>query len=388
MIIRLALSLIRELAEQFPAVLILGPRQCGKTTLARRFLSGDYYDLEKPSDRQIFLGDIEPALRNMGRPLIIDEAQTLPELFPVLRSIIDEQRNPGRFYLLGSVNPALIRHISESLAGRVGIVELTPFLYPEAKKCALNLPAVWLKGGFPNACQTSSPVQWTRWLEAYVQTFVERDMARYGLKNSPFDIRRFMVMTANLHGGLLNTSDLGRSMGVTYHTIRHYLDILEAHYLVRRLAPFHANLGKRLVKMHKIYIRDSGLLHHLLGIGSERALLESPRRGASWEGWVIEQLISMELLHKSGSQFFFYRTSAGAEIDLLIIRGADKIGFEIKSAQSAHPRDWTTLAAERASGIITRGYVVYMGKCRYPAAEGIEAIGAEEIIMKAAIGRI
>jgi len=170
----------------------------------------------------------------MGRPLIIDEAQALPELFPVLRSIIDEQRNPGRFYLLGSVNPALIRNISESLAGCVGIVELTPFLFPEAKICALNLPVVWLKGGFPNACQTSNPVQWTHWLEAYVQTFVERDMARYGLKNSSFDLRRFMGMTANLHGGLLNTSDLGRSMGVTYHTIRHYLDLLEAHYLVRR----------------------------------------------------------------------------------------------------------------------------------------------------------
>lgn len=192
MITRLALDLIHELAEQFPVVLILGPRQCGKTTLARNFLSGDYYDLEKPSDRQIFLGDIEPTLRNKGRTLIIDEAQTLPELFPVLRSIIDEQRSPGRFYLLGSVNPALIRHISESLAGRVGIVELTPFLFSESRKCGLNLPDAWLKGGFPNACQTTSPIQWTRWLEAYVQTFVERDLARYGLKNSSFDIRRFM----------------------------------------------------------------------------------------------------------------------------------------------------------------------------------------------------
>lgn len=177
-------------------------------------------------------------------------------------------------------------------------------------------------------------------------------------------------------------------MGVTYHTIRHYLDILEAHYLVRRLAPFHANLGKRLVKMRKIYIRDSGLLHHLLGIGSDRALLESPRRGASWEGWVIEQLISLELLCKTGSQFFFYRTSAGAEIDLLIMRGSDKIGFEIKAAESAHPRDWTTLAAGRASGIITRGYVVYMGNRRYPAAEGIEAIGVEEILAESAAKRI
>jgi hypothetical protein len=306
MIPRQAIGLIKGLAAQFPAVLILGARQCGKTTLARSFLKGEYFDLEKPSDLQVFLADPELALRRFRAPLIIDEAQTLPEIFPILRSIIDERRSAkGRFFLLGSVNPALIKQISESLAGRVGVVELTPFLFAEAKKMGVDLATHWLRGGFPDACSEENAGNWQRWQENYIRMFTERDLLRHGVKLSHIQTRRLMTMLAHQHGQLMNASELGRSLGITYHTVNAYLDLLEGHYLCRRLTPYYANLGKRLVKSPKVYIRDSGVFHYLLGIADERQLLESPYRGNSWEGYMVEQLIAVEQLAHAGSQFFF-----------------------------------------------------------------------------------
>lgn len=381
MVPRLAVRLVKKLARQFPAVLLLGPRQCGKTTLAREFLKGAYFDLEKPSDQQVFLGDPELAIRRLKEPLVLDEAQSIPALFPVLRAVIDEHRNrKGRFYLLGSVNPALARGISESLAGRVGIVELTPFLYREVKPLKLGLPEYWLKGGFPDACRERKAEPWLRWQEAYAQTFIERDLVRHGVGTSGIELRRFMAMLAHLHGGLLNASDLGRSMGLTYHTIQNYIDIFEAHYLTRRLYPYSQNVGKRLVKSPKIYVRDSGLLHYLLGISDERALLESPRRGFSWEGLLIEQLVARENLRRAGSRFWFYRTHAGIEVDFIIDRGKERTGFEFKCASSATPRDANGLKSALTDGIISKGYIVHMGGRRYPMADRIECVGAEELL--------
>ena len=214
MISRLAEKLIHELAEQFPVVLILGPRQCGKTTLAKHFLDAEYFDLERPADQDIFLDDIEFALNQFKHPLILDEAQTLPELFPVLRSLVDRNRQlNGRYFLLGSVNPSLIRKISQSLAGRVGIVELTPFLFPELSSKTTDLTALWLKGGYPDAFNAANASHWQRWQENYARTLIERDIPAHGGKLSAIQIRRFMGMIANLHGGLLNASDLGRSLG-------------------------------------------------------------------------------------------------------------------------------------------------------------------------------
>ena len=340
MIRRFAQSLVRAYAEQFPAVLVVGPRQCGKTTLARHFLQGTYLDLEKPSDYQVFAGDIELALSRLDEPLILDEAQVVPQLFSVLRSVIDQRRDrKGRFYLLGSVNPALVRQVSESLAGRVGIVELTPFLYPEVAGGDLDLAGYWLRGGYPDACREADEQRRVRWHEQYVQALVERDLAGYGLKTSPVEIRRFLGMLAHVHGGLLNASELGRSLGIGYHTVGNYLDILEGHFLIRRLSPWFANLGKRLVKAPKVYVRDSGLLHYLLGIRNDRDLLESPRRGASWEGCLAEQVIALEKLRHVGSQFWFYRTHAGAEIDLVIERGGQRLGYEFKCATSVSRSD-------------------------------------------------
>lgn len=189
-------------------------------------------------------------------------------------------------------------------------------------------------------------------------------------------------MLAHLHGGLLNASDLGRSLGVTYHTVGHYLDILEGHFLIRRLQPWAANLGKRLVKTPKIYVRDSGLLHYLLGIRSERDLLQSPRRGASWEGCLVEQLIALEKLHHAGSQFWFYRTRTGVEIDLIVERGGRRMGYEFKCTASVSPSDASGLIAGLADGVITEGFVIYFGARRYPLVAGIEALPATILLVE------
>jgi predicted AAA+ superfamily ATPase len=375
MIKRLATDFTKKLAAQFPAVLILGPRQCGKTTLARSFLAGEYLDLEKPSDQQIFSDDIEFGLRQFGGPLIIDEAQTLPAIFPVLRALIDEDRaRTGRYYLLGSVNPALVKGISESLAGRVGIVELTPFLFVETGNLDVDFSAYWLKGGYPDALRTADTGQWILWQENYVRTFIERDIARQGLKSSPIQIRTLMGMIAGLHGDLLNASEIGRSLGINYHTVRSHLDLLEAHFLIRRLPPYFINIGKRLVKSPRIYIRDTGLLHYLLNVQTDRHLLESHKRGSSFEGLVIEQIIAFEQLYRPGSRFYFYRTHTGSEVDLIVDRGRNRIGYEIKCASSVAKRDWNGLKTAMEDGVIDQGRFIYSGDREFDVSKEIHVV--------------
>ncbi|TLY63038.1 MAG: ATP-binding protein, partial [Gammaproteobacteria bacterium] len=328
MIPRAAESGLKKLAGQFPAVLLLGPRQCGKTTLMRHFVDARYFDLERPSDLQVFSGDIEYALQNLKDPLILDEAQTLPALFPVLRSVIDDgRRKNGRFFLLGSVSPELLKSISESLAGRVGILELTPFIYSEvAGRRGVKLETLWLRGGYPDAFLARDSESWRAWHESYLRTFIERDIARHQLKLSAVEVRRLLTMLAHSHGGLLNYSTLGRSLGYSYHTIQNILDLFVGYFLVRRLQPYHANVEKRLVKAPKVYLRDSGMVHYLLGIGTADQLLTSPARGNSFEGFMIQQIVALEELQRSGSGFYFFRTHSGAEIDLLIDRGRQRIG--------------------------------------------------------------
>lgn len=381
MIKRVTESLLRDMAEQFPVVLILGPRQCGKTTLAKGCLKGSYFDLERPSDYAVFADDPELALNRLGTPLILDEAQELPKLFAVLRSVVDEEpKHKGAYYLLGSVNPTLVKQVSESLAGRVGMVELTPFLYGEIINNLSGLDEFWLRGGYPDACLEADAGRRIRWVEQYIQSLVQRDLAGYGLKTSPQEMRRFLGMLAHVHGGLLNASELGRALGVTYHTIGAHLDILEGHFLIRRLQPWHTNLGKRLIKSPKLYIRDSGVLHYLLGIHEQRDLLESPKRGASWEGFLVEQIIALERLSHPGVQFWFYRTRAGAEIDLVVDRGTERIGYEFKCSSTVRRGDASGLNVGLDDGVISSGYVVCAGNREYPLSDKIDAVPAGKLI--------
>ena len=385
MIPRKATQPLLRLARQFPAVLLLGPRQCGKTTLAKTLVKGRYFDFEKPSDLQVFAGDVEFALQSFSTtPLILDEAQTLPALFPALRATIDvHRRRYGRYFLLGSVSPDLLKHIAESLAGRVGILELTPFQYTEVvKRRGMRLETLWLRGGFPDALLARSARHWQAWQENYVRTFIERDIARHRLTLTAIEVRRLMTMIAHVHGGVLNASELGRSLGYSYHTIQNALDLLEGYFLARRLAPFHANLGKRLVKSPKIYIRDSGILHHLLGISSLEQLLTSPARGNSFEGLMIEQLIAQEKLRRPGSAFYYFRTQTGAEIDLIIDRGQVRVGIEFKSGASVEASDTRHLKMGLADGVIHRGLVIYNGTRAFAISDRVSVMPATQALGK------
>lgn len=381
MINRWASQLLGQLGRQFPAVLMLGPRQCGKTTLARSLVGGTYLDLERPSDFSVLSSDPEMALERLPGPLVLDEAHRFPPLFAVLRSVIDADRTrPGRFFLLGSVNPSLVQQVTESLAGRVGMIELTPFLFAEIAELVGSLDTYWLRGGFPEACLEPDTDRRIRWMENYSAALAQRDLAGYGLKLSPPEMSRFLGMLAHVHGGLLNASELGRSLGVSHHTVNGYLDLLEGHYLIRRLPPWHANAGKRLVKSPKVYVRDSGLLHHLLGIRTDEELLRSPKRGASWEGLLIEQIIGRENLEHTGSRFWFYRSRSGAEIDLIVDRGHQRIGYELKCSLSVNRHDASGLRVGLSDGIIDTAMIVHAGDRRYPVAAGIEAVPAKQLI--------
>jgi uncharacterized protein len=383
MILRKARPLLRRNATQFPAVLLLGPRQCGKTTLARSLVKARYFDLEKPSDLQVFSGDIEHTLREFAdTALILDEAQALPPLFPVLRAVIDEhRRRNGRYFLLGSVSPDLLKNISESLAGRVGILELTPFLFSElAKRKGFSLNALWLRGGYPDAFLARSTALWQMWQENYIRTFIERDVARLKLSLSAVEMRRLMTMIAHSNAGLLNASELGRSLGYSYHTIQNALDLLEGYFLIRRLQPYYANIAKRLVKSPKLYVRDTGILHHLLGISTAELLLGSPARGNSFEAFMIEQLIALENLQRLGSRFFYFRTQTGTEIDLIVDRGQERIGCEFKAGSSVKSDDWKHLQSGIDDKVIHRAILIYNGTRSFAASKQIAVVPASQAL--------
>lgn len=343
---RLAALRLRRLARAFPAALILGARQVGKTTLARlTFPRAHYVDLEAPANREWFGADPRHALDSLkARTVVLDEAQSVPALFAALRGAIDASRaTRRRFVLLGSAQPALVRGISESLAGRVGIFELDPLLASEAATGPRprRWREVWLRGGFPPALRGD----FRDWWESYLRLYSERDLPMLGLDARPLLIRRLLTMIAHAQGGLSNASQLGGSLGVSHNTVQRYLDILEQTFLLRRLPPFFENVGKRITKAPKLYLRDTGLLHHLLNIASHRTLDSHPVRGASWETFVIEELIRRDKLAHPYAIPHFWRTGAGAEIDLLLDRGAQRVAVEIKAGSGRSPYVARSLAA-------------------------------------------
>ncbi|GAB1388382.1 MAG: hypothetical protein AMXMBFR78_18980 [Rubrivivax sp.] len=351
-----------------PAVALLGPRQVGKTTLARRFVqpgSTHYLDLEDP----VVLAQMSAPM-NLLSPLrglvLIDEVQRAPEIFPVLRVLLDREATPARFLLLGSASPQLLRQGSESLAGRLAIIELGGFTLQDTGAQALS--RLWWRGGFPRAFLAASDDASRRWRRDFVRLVIERDMPALGLGISLPAMQRFWAVMAHFHGQIWSAAEPARALGVNESTVRRYLDHLTQLYMVRQLQPWHANLAKRQVKAPKIYFRDSGLLHEALGIASEDALRLHGRVGASWEGFVIEQLLALA----APDQAYFWATHAGAELDLLLLKDGRRIGIEVKRSDA--PTLTPSMRVAMQDLQLDALYVVYPGLRRYPLAPGIEAV--------------
>jgi predicted AAA+ superfamily ATPase len=372
-------SVLEQLAR-FSAVALLGPRQVGKTTLARQIAlqcHGLMLDLESPADRARLQ---EPELflsRHHDQLLILDEVQRLPGLFEVLRGVIDTNRFTGRrngqFLLLGSASVDLIRQSSESLAGRICYLELGGFSVLELGAEAWE--RLWIRGGFPDSVQAADDASSSIWREQFIRTYLERDIPQLGPRIPAETLRRFWTMLAHNQGGLLNAASLGRSLGVDGKTIRHYLDLLVDLLLVRQLQPLVANAGKRLVKAPKIYVRDSGLVHTLLGLDSADAVLGHPVAGASWEGFVLETLLT---LIPRRHQAFFYRTAGGAEMDLVIDEpGGRRWAIEIK--RSLTPTLSRGFHQARVDLQPQHCFVVIPREGRFPLAPGVEAVGLAEL---------
>ena len=331
---------LEERLKAYPAVAMVGPRQCGKTTLAQS-MRGVYFDLERAEDRLRL--DLEWEALVAGRKLaILDEAQSWPEVFTRLRSAIDRDRKRmGRFLLLGSVSPSLMIHVSESLAGRLSIVELTPFLWTELK-AKTSLERHWLCGGYPDG-GVLQPRRYPRWQLDYLALLAQRDLPTWGLPAKPRTTDRLLRMLAAVHGQTWNASQVGQSLGLSYQTVNTYVDYLVGAFLIRRLQPFQANLRKRLIKSPKVYWRDGGLLHALLNVSDARSLLAQPWVGASWEGFVIEQAIGE--LSSRGCVFeaYYFRTSDQYELDLVLDHGKERWAVEIKLTGSPSPADLARL---------------------------------------------
>lgn len=370
---------LKRLLREFPIVCLLGPRQCGKTTFVKeQFPEWTYFDLEKPSHKTMVEGDPEEFLKRHPHQIVFDEAQQFPPLFPLLRSFVDEHKGEaGKILLLGSASPNLIRNVSESLAGRVGFLDMTPFQLEEVKE-ENNL---WLRGGFPTPYLAKTADKRFDWCEGYTRTFIERDLNLYGIEVRPAMMRRLMAMLAHMHSGLLNASELGNALGMGYHTVNHYIDILEQTFLVRRLPPYFANIGKRLVKSPKVYLRDSGLLHFFLHVHTQEELLVSPKCGASWEGFAMEQIIDAIRIKKPEAEFFFWQTATKQEVDLLIKEGEKIIPIEIKRHSAPKKEDVKGLFFCMQDLKLKKGFVIRpTGKENYSLGNGIEVLSLQEVI--------
>lgn len=333
MINRSLTSLIRSRLSKFPAVVILGPRQCGKTTLARE-LGGAYFDLEQTGARALLDANWNKVVG--GRELVVlDETQSAPDIFPRLRGAIDEQRDRnGRFLLLGSVSPALTRNASESLAGRLAVVELSPFIVPELG--AGRTDDLWLCGGYPQG-GVLDRAMFGPWQDSYLKLLVQKDLPAWGLPAAAATTERLLRMLAALHGQTLNASRLGAALALDGKTVASYCDYLEGAFLIRRLQPYFANIRKRLVRSAKVFWRDSGLLHFLLGVSEFGQLFSQPWVGQSWEGFVIEQTLAVMAAADRRAQPFFFRTSDGYELDLVLDWGTERWAVEIKLTSDPSP---------------------------------------------------
>jgi predicted AAA+ superfamily ATPase len=369
---------VEKSLTQYPVVGILGPRQVGKTTLAKAIKSAwpqntVYLDLGLPSDLnklhdpELYLGQFADLL------VIIDEIQRMPSLFPLIRALVDQKRMAGRFLILGSASPDLLRHASESLAGRIIYHELCPFVLEETGYNRVQ--QLWLRGGFPESYLAVTDETSFTWREAFIKTYLEMDIPQLGIRVPAMQLRRFWTMLAHYHGQLWNAAKIANSLGISAPTVQKYLDILEDTFIVRQLPPYHANVKKRLIKSARIYIRDAGLLHTLLRNRTMEDLHSHPSLGSSWEGFVIEQILG---LIPDDNQACFYRTSAGAEIDLLLINHpAGPVAIEIKYSLSPKVAKgfWNGYEDLKCK----RGFVVYPGDEYYPINKNVFALPFKDL---------
>jgi predicted AAA+ superfamily ATPase len=357
-------------------VALVGPRQSGKTTLARQLVapgSLNYFDLEDPASLAR-LDEPMIALRELRGLVVIDEVQRRPELFPTLRVLADRKPLPARFLILGSAAASWLGQSSESLAGRLETIPLSGFSLEEVG--AQAQARHWLRGGFPRSFLARSEADSAAWRQAFIQTFLERDLPQLGVGTSAPLLRRFWTLLAHYHGQVWNAAEPARALGISESSVRRYLDLLEGVFMVRQLQPWHANLKKRQVKAPKIYIRDTGLLHQLLGLRSPKDLLLHPKCGASWEGYAIEETLKVF----QPNEAYFWATHNGAELDLLLIKGGKRIGVECKRVDA--PRLTSSMRIALQDLELDRLLVIYPGAQRFPLADRTEAMPLAEIARK------
>jgi predicted AAA+ superfamily ATPase len=377
-------STVRAALQRSPAVALVGPRQVGKTTLARSLLghgspapltSPNWFDLEDPQVEAQLAAPMV-ALKDLRGLVIIDEVQHAPELFKVLRVLIDRPDNPARFLLLGSASPKLLRQSSESLAGRLEVIEAGGFTLAETG--AEQAAALWWRGGFPRSFTAAGDEASRIWRREFIRTTVERDLPQLGMNVAAPALYRFWSMLAHYHGQTWNAADPARSLGVNESTVRRYLDWLTQAYLVRQLQPWFANLGKRQVKAPKIYLRDSGLLHELLGIADPGALARHPKCGASWEGFALDQVLRIA----RPDEAYFWGTHAGAELDLLMFKDGRRVGVEFKRSDAPQLTPSMRIAIQDLA--LDELYVVYPGDRRYSLGQRVTAVPLAAVLPRQA----
>jgi uncharacterized protein len=368
-----ALHKLAKSLERSPVTALLGPRQCGKTTLARQFSENKnaaFFDLESVPDRQR-LQNAELALGNLDTLVVLDEIQTMPELFPVLRVLVDRPGNKARFLILGSASLDIIKKTSETLAGRIEFVELHGFDLLETGPDQWK--ALWLRGGFPRSFLSESEEDSLAWREGFIRTFLERDIPQLGINLAAATMRRFWMMLAHYHGQTWNASELGRSMGLSDKTIRSYLDLLTGTFMIRQLQPWHEDMSKRQLKKPKIYFRDTGLLHGLLDIRDYHALLGNPKVGASWEGFALEQVL--QIFHLS--QAYYWGTYNHAELDLLFFRNGRRYGVEVKFSESPKVTPSMKIAVKELA--LSHLWIVHPGQHDYPVESSISVLSLQNL---------
>ena len=370
------LSAVDDALSEAPVVALLGARQVGKTTLAGQITSAwpgasTLYDLEVAAVREALSATPDRLLRNADGLVVIDEVQRMPALFELLRPICDDPNRRAVFLLLGSASWELIKGVSETLAGRILFVDVGGLSLREVG--SEHQDRLWMRGGFPRAWLARSPAAWTRWMQSFTRTFLERDIPALGVRTAPEALGRFWRMLAHYHGQTWNASELGRSMDVSATAVNHYRDLLAGTFMVRVLPPWFENLGKRIVKSPKVYLRDSGILHFLLGLDEMTELAMHPRYGASWEGFALEQM----LLAHGERGAYFYGTQRGAELDLLLLRRGRRWGFEFKCTDA--PRTTKSMRVVLEDLGLEHLWVVYPGDLEYPLTEEITALPLKNI---------